>query len=805
MRLLMMAAILLFPLTAFAQSEALDELLESPASVGGLDGEIDADMALGDAVEEGKDTGLSTRQRNTVEEIVVSARKRDELLEETPVSVTALDANSLAEAGVSSLSDVRTLVPNFQFEGGPISLATSSNLRIRGVGTPGIGGSFEPGVGVYLDGLYFARSMSALLDVVDIAQIEVLRGPQGTLFGKNTVGGALNITSTKPGDLLEASFSLRGANFGTIETRSMLNVPITDRIATRVAFSSKNSDGWVDNTLLDQTLFNRNSIGFLGSIRFLLTDDLTLDISGNYAQNHSRGQAAACLWQEGAEPAFGPSLLPGLQEACEETTPRTSTANVDPLFRDSSSGIWSTLNWDIGAIGIFDELNLLVRGSWRKSGSESRLDLDGTVVPALAIDLTEAGGAGGVGGTGYVAETQTNFAAFDNRVNGVFGIFGFYEDIRIPTNIITENILFSRDSTNTSKIKNWDLAAYGQVSVAVTEWLEATVGLRWTQEKKGVELQRLTLQNGEVQEEASNSKEEKFSKWTPMASLSATMPEEYLDGTSVEHLMAYFTYSEGFRGGGFNSAALGPITLDTFQPEVLQAFEVGVKSSLLESRLNLSLSAFLYNYENLQVQASNTDCIDPDDPTSCATTTAIENAASANSKGLELEIQSRPFGPLLVTASAGLLDAVYASFPDAPPELSAASPDTVVDRSGESFNNSPALQTHVALMAPLPVNLFSKSWMNGYLVPRIDWYYQSAVHFNAVEVTASRQGGYNLLHARLSYDFLDDSAQVALFGQNLTDEDYLLFTQNLSPFFGIVSGVYGQPRTFGVDVTYRFN
>lgn len=795
------------PLSAAAETAtgALTDAIDERAEAGGSFDEIDASPAQAEAIEEGEDAGLSPTARRTVEEIVVSARKRDELLEDTPVSVTALDANALAEAGITDLREVRQLVPNLQFENTAISSTLASNLRIRGIGTPGASTSFDPGVGVYLDGMYLPRNLSAILDVVDVAQVEVLRGPQGTLFGKNTIGGALNISSTRPQDELDAFMSVRAANHGTVETRAMLNVPIADWIATRVSVASKNRQGWLENTFRNETMFDLNSVAFLGSVQIRPAESLTIDITGNFSRNNSRGQGNTCQWESDATPAFGPSLLPGLEEACDETTWLMSTANYPPLYRDKTYGAWGTITWDVGELGPIEELSVVGRGSWRAGGIETRIDLDGTHIPALAVDLTEeANGPGGsTSGDSYVAELQTNFTALDGRLQGALGIFGFHEKTALPTNIITQNTLFTRQILTKADISNRDIAAYGQVSLDVTQWLELTAGIRWTEEVKNSDLDRVQTDNGQITDEGQASGSETFQRWTPMASLAATMPEAMLDGTPIEHLMAYFTWSQGFRGGGFNTTATGSLDLQSFAPETLDSFEVGFKTGMLDQRLGLNLSAFLYNYDDLQVLASRTNCTDPDDATTCATTQVVENAGTATGRGVEIELKARPFGPLLVSGSVGLLDTEYTNFPNASPEL-VPTPGSV-NRAGESFNNAPALQTHVSLMMPLPVDIFENSSMNGYLVPRIDWYYQSAVHFNAVEVTSSNQPGYNLLHARLSYDFFDDRAQVALFGSNLTNQEYIGFSQNLAPFFGIVSTVYGPPRTFGAEISWRFH
>lgn len=791
---------------ALGQTIPLSEVINQEAEDGGVDQEVDAAPAQVDAIEAGEVVDLSQQKQRQIEEIVVSARKRNELLEETPVSVTALDANALAEAGITDLRNIRDLVPNMQFETSAVSTPLSSSIRLRGIGTAGVGTSFDPGVGVYVDGIYMTRTLSSIIDLVDVAQVEVLRGPQGTLFGKNTVGGALNITSVKPSPDLEGFASVRVGNFGAVDTRATINIPVTDWLNTRATFISKNSDGWVRNTYLKEELFNTNTIGFLGSAQILPSEDITIDITGNYGNSHQRGQAADCIMQPGAEPAFGPSLIPDLPSACAATGPRISTANVNQIYSSEDYGVWGSANWDVGPVGLFDELSFTVKGSWRSGGFSTRQDLDGTYLPVIAVLLAESDEyeSAATDGTTYVAEAQSNFSAWDDRVNGVVGLFWFNERSNLPTNILADVGIFTQQTLTVASVNNSDIAGYGQLSVDVTEWLEFSAGLRWTQEEKKSEVYRNQNRSGVILVDGSSSATERFDKLTPMASLSATLPEDLLDGSDVDHLMGYFTFSQGFRGGGFNSAANGPLELTPFNPENLNSFEVGAKAGFFDRRLELALSAFLYKYNDLQVLAVEGECTDPNDPTTCQTTQVIRNAASATGRGMELEFRARPFGPLFLSGSVGLLETEYGSFTDAPPALSVGASGEVVDRSGESFNNAPNVQTHLAIMVPLPVDVFASDWLNGYVTPRLDWYYQSEVHFDAEAVTKAFQSGYNLLHARLSYDFMDDRAQIALFGNNLTDKAYMIYAQNLVPYFGLVSAVYGQPRSFGGEISYRF-
>ncbi|MEO2170003.1 MAG: TonB-dependent receptor plug domain-containing protein, partial [bacterium] len=346
-----------------AQTAQLSEVINQEADAGGIDQEVDAAPAQVDAIEAGDEVNLSPRERAGIEEIVVSARKRDELLEETPVSITALDANTLSEAGITDLRNIRNLVPNMQFEAIAISATTSSNIRIRGVGTPGAGTSFDPGVGVYVDGIYMSRSLSSILDLADIAQVEVLRGPQGTLFGKNTVGGAMNLTTTKPSADLEAFASVRVANFGVVDTRASINAPITDWLATRLTFVSRNSKGWFTNTYRETDLSDRNVVAFMGSVQILPTNDITIDITGSWSSFHNNGKGGQCLpvVREGLG-----GLVPGFYDACAEDEPFRFAADTDNVVDVKSFGTWGTLTWDAGDLGPLSDLSVKSITSWRK-------------------------------------------------------------------------------------------------------------------------------------------------------------------------------------------------------------------------------------------------------------------------------------------------------------------------------------------------------------------------------------------------------------------------------------------------------
>ena len=258
--------------------------IEEEASTGGAEDEVDAAAAQAGVPAGESVPGLSRAARGRVEEIVVSARRRAELLEETPVSVTALGENQIRESTITRINQITQLVPNLQFDTAA-GTSTTARVFVRGVGINDTIMTNQPGVGIYIDGVYMARAAGSVLDVVDFAQIEVLRGPQGTLFGKNTAGGAINITTVKPSEELSGWALVRPGNLGRIDSRAVLNLPLLDdRVLSRWSFASLKNRGYTFNEFRDEYWSNQNSINFQGALRFQLVDDLLIDVSGNYAR-----------------------------------------------------------------------------------------------------------------------------------------------------------------------------------------------------------------------------------------------------------------------------------------------------------------------------------------------------------------------------------------------------------------------------------------------------------------------------------------------------------------------------------------
>ena len=745
--------------------------------------------------------GISDRHATLqVEEIVVQARKRSEFLEDTPISVTALSENTLREAGVLRMDQIQSLVPNLLFTTADDGLST--DIRIRGIGTPQtVSIAFDPGVGVYVDGVFLPRTIGTLMDVLDIQQIEVLRGPQGTLFGKNTVGGAINITTIKPSPDLEGFALVRPGNFDSVHARGMLNVPfggaLEDIVFARVAFAHTQARGYVYDSFRDEFLSDQNSLSFLGSLRIQPSDDLTMDVSGTWSRQNTKGRGGECVFVQNT--SLG-SLDPTLYPNCRATGPFENNADAAPLTDLESYGTWGTLTWDAGAFGPLEDVVAKFIGSWRQQKPRLRVDVDMTATPAFV--RATAGGPPGNGTPGsqeqISIEGQLNAAAWDGRIHFVTGAFGFWETAEENVGLTILPGFLNIVQDNDRAIDNWTWALFGQATIDLTDWASLTAGARYTQDKKGLFAETRNALDPNEPPLQSENRSAVFDAWTPMASLALTLPEEWLFEVPVDHLMGYFTYSRGFRGGGFNGLLVAT-NASQFQPEFLDSFEIGMKTIAFDQRATLNISAFYGDYDDIQVTAIR-DLGDQNGDGAPEFEQTTLNAAKATTKGAEIELLALPVPGLRANGSVGLLYTEYDSFPNAVSDLDAST----IDRSGQSFDNAPELQTHVAVQYSLPVELDGPTWLEGWLTPRLDWSYQSEIHVRGPEVLSGIQRGYNLLHARLSYSFNDDRSQVALWGRNLTDETYFNQLTPIISSFGIAGRFYGAPRTYGAEISHSF-
>lgn len=800
---------------------------EGPATTG-IDMEEDAAAAQAEQMESTGEIpqGLSAKRARSVEEIVVTARRREELLEDTPISVTAVSAETLVQAQVTRLNEIQFLVPNLQIAVG--RSGAGGSLRIRGVGPTESG---NPGVGTYLDGIFLQTGGGQILNVIDVQQVEVLRGPQGTLFGKNTLGGAVNFTTVAPADELTGSGWIRAGSFGTVETRAMLSLPIKigaleDRVFTRWTFASANSDGYTYNRATGDYHNNRSALWFLGKVRILPIDDLEINVNANYFQNKTNGAGGRCLEINvpGAPPSIRGLLLsanPNFFEKCNATKPYEFETPFQMLYQDTNYGLWGNIAYDFGEVGVFDELSVKLLGSWRRNKTRMREDIDLTedqIIELTNINIDNVVNArtgrvvGNVAGDparvdASLVEGQVFGTALDGDVTAIAGFFASWQKSTrsdlVRTNPPGLDELGGFTVGPVEQDDN-DWAFYGQATWNLVDWLSLTGGIRYTSETRGTARSTifpagdLTTDDPVLVSAGSDSKE--FTQWTPMASLQLLAPEDLLVDVPIDHLMGYFTYAKGFSSGGFN-AVVGSNTaaggLIPFDPSTLDNFEIGLKTIGLEERLTFNLALFYMEYQDIQVTQQRTIFV----PGQLVPEVAriIVNGSSATMKGLEAEVLARPIDGLLITGNIGVLDSEFGDFVD----VSALDATTEINRRGETFNQVPEFTSYLAVQYSFEVDV-GPEWLDGWLTPRLDWYYQTKMHNVQPEDPSGQLPGYNLVNARLSFDFLGDRAQVALWGRNLADARSFNTSGGTTGTFGYSTQYFAPPISWGGEISYRF-
>ena len=459
--------------------------------------------------------GLSTTASATLEEVVVTARKTAESLQDTPISVTALSGDRLEDMGLSRITKLQNVTPNLVFQNSPSYSGAGNNaaVYIRGVGQKDFIPTIDPGVGIYVDEVYLGRSAGAVLDMIDIQQVEILRGPQGTLFGKNTIGGAISITTTKPNEEFGGKFDIKVGTDERRNVRGVLNVPLSDTLFARGSFGSLKQDGYVTRPFDDKDLGNQDTLMGRLALRWAPSDTFTADLSFDYYDDESNGPALLVTRVDefpqsagaipggnfpfihnlfaGFSPDFGgPNpivcTLPGAPSACYTTANAVTGENTNlgtgPNYSEmENEAVSLTLTWDLEAF------TAKLIASHRSLSGEFASDRDG--YPQNDGQPAFPGGPLVNPLTHYFdtfeqdqfsVELQLSGSAIDDRLNWVAGVYAFEEDGENlnPVDFTTVSLQSGGYFDYSSE------AVFAQATFDFTEKLSVTAGMRYTKEDR---------------------------------------------------------------------------------------------------------------------------------------------------------------------------------------------------------------------------------------------------------------------------------------------------------------------------------
>ncbi len=752
-----------------------------------------------------------------VEEVVVTAQKRSQSLQDVPIAVQAVTADTMRQNGISTLSDMSSISPGFKIADTQSTFKVSA---LRGVNSYGFGFGVEESIPFYLDGIYLGNGFEMLGDLLDIRQVEVLKGPQGTLFGRNASGGAVNVITNKPSDELEAEVSLGVGNYGLLTRRALVNVPIIDNtLMVRGGISTRDRDGWQTNVITgkkDGSGQDRMS-GFVRAL-WVAADNLEVEYSRDWSKqdDHSGYTSVnainpsspiwAAVWSQAHPASFyneknndNASGNAGFILPIGGGLPvRPAAAAPDIVQNRKITGDAVKLTWDINS-----DLTLTSISSLREVDARVGSDLDGSNLGLANSWKT---------GSTKEINQELRLNGMTESLDWLVG-FNYYKQDREEWNTTYLSSLIGLNrigpagaANNVTESSGGDnetesYSLFSDATWHVTEALNLTAGIRYSYDKKTFDYadpQNTSYNNGGIlYPNHSQLADPSVSSWDDnWSNVSGRIGTDYaLD----ENILLYATISQGYKSGGFNTRLTvegDPVNgfttpdfaTDPFDEETNINYEVGIKSDLLDRRLRFNSSIFMYVYKDLQTLLA-----DGNSPVA-----RTVNAAEVTGKGWETELTYLATERLTISANVLALNAEYTE------DVRDAQGLLRIEE-GTSRTWSPELA------ATLSLDYSVEMADMGELRANMTYTYQDEHYQRPTQVTDpysdsdNEQEAYGLLNARVSYYSPERKWEVGVWGKNLLDESYRSYiSASVNAVAGVLTTQRGEPTTFGVEAIYHF-
>ena len=773
-----------------------------------IDAEVPAEVPKASAPAQGPQT-----DRGTSEDIVVTAQKRAENVQDVPLSIVAFGAAQLTRSGVTDVLALQRITPNFtSTRQGQIA---NVRLNIRGVGASS-GNAIEPSVASFIDDIYVPRPGAAISRFYDVDTVEVLRGPQGTLFGRNASVGAISVHNRNPSDVYEGNFSLDGSSYRTLEAQAAVNVPVSDAVAVRVAALASTSDGQFRNLVNRDRIGGINTQAIRGTLRVAPTDRLTWILRGDYLHNDGDGTANYVFKSDTVNAAQRATLLSRLTIANGNVAPAvlpnfdnpfdgTNSSFITNTLEDRQWGITSDLSYDVGA---FTTRLINSYRSWRN------ITTDGDVF-FLPILFNSRDSTFGSDGQSHEFQLISPPDLLNDRLSFVAGLYYFRERYDLTESIdytpalcrliglssaplgagcaatpLVGATVGSFDQTTTS------YAGYGQATAKITPAWDVTLGGRFTRdEKTGLFVQRSANAAGRISrapETVNLAKDDDKLTWRIGTSYRPT-PD----------VLLFASYSTGFKSGGFNSSggaeALGQRRI--FDPETVKNYELGAKTEFLDRAVLLNLTAFRMDIDNFQDRSFD------------GTSFTVRNAGSLRQQGIEAEATLRPVAGLRLNGAVAYLDSEFLSYANASPlpgqRTTTGAAAITQDLTGTRNNFSPKWQGAAGVQYDTALGSGFRATARG------DVTFTSAANIGGVTDNnpQSIQQGYQLFGARLTLHLPGDRLSLSAYGNNLFDKGYCTYivSQTSDTILGVRGAgvtpqrcIVGNRRSIGLRLEGRF-
>jgi len=800
---LVLLAVAACPVAAFAQDAgqgAEGAPLEDSTEVAGPS---EFDPALGDAMYE-------EQALEDVEEFTVTATKRAQNIQDVPISITALGSETIVEAGITQFTQLQQFVPNLQIR--PVTDTRSTSIRIRGIGSVGNNAGIDPSVGVFIDGVYQGRAGMSVGDLLDIERVEVLRGPQGTLFGKNTAAGAINVLTKRPSYEYETFLESKIGNYDDMQFRGSVNAPIIDdRLAVRLSGYKVKRDGFDLNRVDNQRVNNADQYGVRGKIAWDVSDVLSFELIGDYSEQNTRSFVADILDYKPNGPSltdipFGAfSATTGVPLPNADPFDRIVGASVSPRNIVKNGGVSLDTDFTLG------EYDLRWLNAWRTYSTDSRFDGDFSqfdgVIAFQDVDLDQ-----------YSSELTVVSPQW-NRFEYQAGLFLFYMDMStldrngweqgmvdaaaqvggLPALIFTT----PTNNINDNQHDTLSAAAYGEGTVTLIDDLEFTGGLRVTYERK-TRVGQSTTVPPPIQVAPPIL--------CPQLPLDETRSVTNVQGRAilryrpVDDVMVYASFANGFKSGGFNQLCVANNQTE-FQDEQSLSYEAGARTQWLDRQLTANLTAYFTDYDDFQAQLFDGAAIN------------VRNAGRLFSYGFESDLFYRPdwHEHWSIGLQVGLNIAEYDEFKGAdntvPNQVALAKAlnpvvpaliicgnalDCSQDLSGRVLDNAPRWTVTATSTYERPIPGRPALWF-----VRGDYTYTAKQYLSQDLDPNLLQPGYHLLNLHAGLRAEDELWELVFWVTNTTNANYLVTGFDV-PIISGYATVAAPPRQYGGTVRIRF-
>ncbi|HAD83501.1 MAG TPA: hypothetical protein DCG71_01495 [Brevundimonas sp.] len=708
--------------------------------------------AIGASPVMAQETAGSEGPAAAVEDIVVTAQRREQRLQDVPLAVSAFSMESLEDGKVESLLNLDGKVPNVVLA--PVgAYPFASAFYIRGLGYADVESSFEPSVGVELDGVYLSRNVGAVQDFFDIGGVTILRGPQGTLYGRNTIGGVVSVQSRRPsfdfGARAQATFGSNGRQELRAGAEGAL---IEDQLAGKFSFLTKTYDGYIKN-------YDGRDMGAqdVTSMRGALLWTPTASFDATLIVDYTKDKGTGTAFENASLPSM---VLPGFGEPADTDGDPFLSHVGDDIFSDLEAlGVTLNANWDLGPV------KLTSITGYRKTDTEVLSDFDGTPTPFMTVHRDE---------THDQFSQELRLASnTDGPLTYVVGAYYMTQEYDIATGQF--GTVFGSPTAGSTiytqqKADSW--AVFGQADYEVLPGLTVTAGGRYSKEEKTFTTQPLFYPNAETFEAS-------FDDFSPKVGVSYKWSDT---------LMTYAQYSRGFRAGGFNGRAGSFLAVGPYDSETVDSYEVGVKSDLFNRRLRLNAAVFTSDYQDMQQSVQQLI------PGTLINQTLVANVGAATISGFEAEATALLTDIFTISASVGYLDASYDEFmADLGDGLG------VIDRTYLPMPYAPKWSNSVTFNYKDDFD-FGRVTAQASVRHMTDMY-TSFSTLNATTDLTMRQSN-TVVDGSLSLELPDGRWRVSLWGKNLTDE--LVINNTFGVGNLLASRVYQPPREIGVDLSLTF-